>query len=180
MKTWIRSSLFLLSLTGLMLAPLSEADAALAHLKLKGQKQGQIKGSSKVKGREGTIEVEAVSHEVTAPYSAASGLPTGKRQHKPLTITKAIDKSSPMLMSALTSNENISSWELFFYTRGAKGAEVLAYTIKLTNASITSIRLETDADGKVHEVVSVTYKKAEWTWADGGIMAEDDWTTPKA
>ena len=27
---------------------------------------------------------------------AASGLPTGKREHKPLSLTKAIDKSSPM------------------------------------------------------------------------------------
>jgi hypothetical protein len=33
--------------------------------------------------------------EVVSPRDAASGLPTGKRQHKPLTITKEIDKSSP-------------------------------------------------------------------------------------
>lgn len=176
MKRWIRSSLFLLSLTGLMLAPLADADAALAHLKVKGQTQGRIKGGSTLKGHEGTIEVEAVSHEVLAPHSAASGLPTGKRQHKPLTITKAIDKSSPMLMSALTNNENISSWELMFYTKTGKGTEKLSYTIKLTNASIVSIKLETDADGHTHELVSVAYKKIEWVWADGGIMAQDDWS----
>ncbi|MCB2047736.1 MAG: type VI secretion system tube protein Hcp [Novosphingobium sp.] len=32
-----------------------------------------------------------------APRDAASGLPTGKRQHKPMTVTKEVDKSSPML-----------------------------------------------------------------------------------
>ena len=32
----------------------------------------------------------------SSPRDAASGLPTGKRQHKPLSLTKAIDKSSPM------------------------------------------------------------------------------------
>lgn len=30
-----------------------------------------------------------------------SGLPTGKRQHKPFTITKEVDKSSPQMMQAL-------------------------------------------------------------------------------
>jgi hypothetical protein len=37
------------------------------------------------------------SSDVIKPRDAASGLPTGKRQHKPFTITKRIDKSSPTL-----------------------------------------------------------------------------------
>ena len=135
MTRWIRSSLFLLTLTGLTLTPLSEADAALAHLTLKGQKQGQIKGSCALKGHEDAIEVLAVSHEILAPYNAGSGMPTGKRQHKPLTITKAIDKSSPILMSVLTNNENLPEWELKFYTKTGKGPDTLVYTIKLTDAS---------------------------------------------
>jgi len=31
------------------------------------------------------------------PRDAASGLPTGKRQHKPVNVTKPVDKSSPRL-----------------------------------------------------------------------------------
>ena len=37
------------------------------------------------------------SSQVKSPRDAASGLPTGKRQHKPFSITKRIDKSSPVL-----------------------------------------------------------------------------------
>lgn len=33
--------------------------------------------------------------EVVSPRDPASGLPTGKRMHKPLTITKELDKMSP-------------------------------------------------------------------------------------
>ena len=33
----------------------------------------------------------------TATRDAASGLPTGKRQHKPFTITKPVDKATPQL-----------------------------------------------------------------------------------
>jgi type VI secretion system (T6SS) effector Hcp len=32
---------------------------------------------------------------VVSPRDPASGLPTGKRMHKPFVITKEIDKSSP-------------------------------------------------------------------------------------
>jgi hypothetical protein len=35
--------------------------------------------------------------EIVSPRDSASGLPTGKRQHKPLTITKELDRSSPLL-----------------------------------------------------------------------------------
>ena len=67
-----------------------------AYLKLKGQKSGEVKGSVTQKGRENSIMVIAVEHEIISPRDAASGLPTGKRHHKPLTITKEVDKSSPV------------------------------------------------------------------------------------
>jgi hypothetical protein len=35
---------------------------------------------------------------VVSPRDAASGLPTGKRMHKPFIITKELDKSTPLLM----------------------------------------------------------------------------------
>jgi len=36
--------------------------------------------------------------EIVSPRDAASGLPTGKRMHKPFVITKELDKSSPMMV----------------------------------------------------------------------------------
>lgn len=38
--------------------------------------------------------------EIVSPRDAASGLPTGKRMHKPFVITKELDKSSPLLAKA--------------------------------------------------------------------------------
>jgi type VI secretion system secreted protein Hcp len=179
MKNWIRSLVFSTCLLGVGLAPLSEADAALnAYLKMTGDKSGKIKGSVAQKGREGSIELVSMSHEITSPRDAASGQATGRRQHKPFTIRKEIDKSSPVLNSMLTNNETIKAWELEVYLPDAKGAQALAYTIKLTNANIASIRLITDADGNLLEEISFTYQKIEWTWKDGGITAMDDWEAP--
>jgi len=161
-----------------------------AYLKLKGQKQGEIKGSVTQKGREGKIMVIAYEHEIVTPRDAASGLPTGKRQHKALTITKELDKSSPLLYNVLVNNENIPEWKLEFWTPQQKaatgvGSEVQHYTIELVNANICSIQqyMLNNKDPELMkyqtmEKVSFTYQKITWTWVDGGITAMDDWETP--
>jgi type VI secretion system secreted protein Hcp len=162
-----------------------------AYLKLKGTTQGEIKGSVTQKGREGKITVIAVNHSIVAPRDAASGLPSGKRQHKPFVITKELDKSSPMLYKALTQNENISEWKLEFFTpqisaAAGKGSEVQHYTVELTNANIASIDFvmlnNRDPDLMKYveyEEVAFTYQKIVWTWNEGGITGEDDWEAPK-
>ncbi|MDD5306609.1 MAG: type VI secretion system tube protein TssD [Deltaproteobacteria bacterium] len=65
--------------------------------------------------------VVAVSHEIVSPRDAASGLPTGKRMHKPLVITKEVDRSSPLLYSALVNNENLPKVELKFWVSSGSG-----------------------------------------------------------
>jgi type VI secretion system secreted protein Hcp len=157
-----------------------------AYLKLKGQKQGDIKGSVIQKGREGKIMVIAVNHQIISPRDAASGQATGKRQHKPFVITKEIDKSTPLLYNALVNNENITTWELQFFTAkktgSGAGAETNHYTVKLTNTSIAdikSIMLNNKNPDLAHyaeyEEIAFTYQKIEWIWMDGGITAMDDW-----
>ena len=156
-----------------------------AYLKLKGQKQGEIKGSVTQKGREGKIMVIAVSHEILSPRDTASGLPTGKRMHKPFVITKELDKSTPLLYNALVNNENIPEWELQFWQPSATGSEKQHYYIKLTNANIASIdfRMPNNKHPDLmkfseYEEIAFTYQKIEWTWVDGGITAMDDWESP--
>ena len=163
-----------------------------AYLKLKGQKSGEIKGSVTQKGRENKIMVIATSHEIISPRDAASGLPTGKRMHKPFVITKELDKASPILYQVLCTNENVSEWELQFWTpqlraTGGVGTEVQHFTVKLTNANIASIAFRM-ANNKhpdlmkfaEYEEIAFTYQKIEWTWNDGGITAGDDWEAPAA
>jgi hypothetical protein len=44
-----------------------------------------------------------LSQSIVSPRDAASGLPTGKRQHKPMIITKELDKASPKLYSLVVA-----------------------------------------------------------------------------
>jgi type VI secretion system secreted protein Hcp len=169
-----------------------EEDATMAlnaYLTLKGQKQGDIRGGVTQKGREGSIVVHAVRHQVLSPRDAGSGQATGKRVHTPLVITKELDKSTPLLYRALVGNE-ILEWTLRFWRAEASGvgagagAERQNFTIKLTNATIASIDFR-QADNQTaelaklveYEEVAFTYQKIEWTWTDGAITASDDWRT---
>jgi len=159
-----------------------------AYLHLKGQKQGQIKGSVTQKGREGAIEVNAFTHELVSPRDATSGLPSGRRIHKPLVITKELDKSTPLLYNALVNNESLTQFELKCFTPsmsgriGAVGTETNHFTIRLTNANIASIKtvmhnnnIAESAALPIMQEITFTYQKIEWTWVDGGITAMDDW-----
>lgn len=156
-----------------------------AYLRLRGATQGEIRGSVTRSGRKGTIKVIAYSHEVTSPRDAASGLPTGKRQHKPLTITKEIDQTSPLLMNLLVNNENIPEMELGLWQFSSSRKEVQFFTIRLVNASIANIRQEMPNNQypetmrqKEREHISFCYQKIVWTYLESGVTSEDDWETP--
>jgi len=154
-----------------------------AFLKLKGQKQGDIKGGVTQKGREGRILVIAAEHEVASPRDVATGHATGRRVHSPFVITKELDRASPLLYNALITNETITEWELQFFAVAANAAEVPRYTVKLANANIADIKFHQPntqhqdlAKYSEYEEVSFTYQKITWTWNDGGITAQDDLT----
>ena len=153
-----------------------------AYLKLSGSKQGEIKGSVTQKGREGQIMVTATDHEVFYSKDPATGLPTGKRQHKPFRITKDVDRSSPLLYMAMINNEDITTWELRFWTSSATGAEEQYYTVKLTNALISDVvfhmpntRNPDFSKYPESEEIFFIYQKIQWIWTDGDLSAQDDW-----
>ena len=158
-----------------------------AYLTLTGETQGKIEGDVTEAGREGMIEVNGWNHEVLQTRDAASGLPTGKRQHKPLTITKRIDKSSPLLMNILVTNENITNLTLELFQASRTGAEEPSLLIELVNATVADIRIEQlnnkypeNTQQEVREHVSFTYQRIVFTWLPTGSTAEDTWTTERA
>ncbi len=160
--------------------------AFAAYLSIVGARQGPILGSVTQKGREGKILVIAASHEIVAPRDPQSGIPTGKRMHKPFMLTKELDRASPLLFAVLCTNENVVSAQIDFWTSTATGQEKLRYTVRLTNANLSTINFKM-ANLRVprlsrlteYEELALTYEKIEWTWSEGGISAGDDWQTPR-
>ena len=152
-----------------------------AFLKLKGEIQGNIDGSVTQKGREKTIKVSEADHELNQPIDIVSGNLTGKRIHKPFTIVKEVDKSTPKLYKAMTGNEKFTLWECRFFQKKTAGTEVNFYTVKLTDAKIVDIKFQQpntiDPETKIfpeNEEVSFIYKKIEWIFTEGNVSASDE------
>ena len=148
--------------TGPQGEPPPDPDSVAATVMATGAKQGPFSNTP--------IDVTAVSHEIVSPRDPASGLPTGKRQHKPISITTEWGASTPLFINALTNNETLTSVLIGLLRNGKQVA-----TIQLTNASVSQF----DQHGE-NVTLQFTYQKITWTWVDGGITAQDDWEAPNS
>jgi len=139
-----------------------------------------------MEGRKDTILCQAFNHEVYIPRDPQTGLPTGKRVHNALIVTKVFDKGSPKLYQALATGERMSDVTMKYYRINPSGNEEHYFTIKLEDAIIVSIKpwipnaLDPARESFTHmEDVSFTYSKIIWTWEIDGVEAQDSWQVPK-
>ena len=152
---------------------LSPNQQGVIHLTAKGQTQGDIRGECTIRGLENSIVCIGFSHEIISPRDAASGLPTGRRQHKPLRVIKYADKTTPLFYSALVRNENLPTVVLKFFQTDAKGNAVNYLKITLMNANLSRVA----SDFPNLETLEFTYQKIEWLHVPSGTVADDDWET---
>src|SRR5258706_14573710 len=87
------------------------------YLTLTGEKAGPIEGLNTITGHEKEIPIRAVEHIIEIPRNPQTGSPTGQRIHLPMTLTKEIDKPSPLLHQALTLSEHMTHVTLAYNGR---------------------------------------------------------------
>ncbi len=120
------------------------------------------------------IPFVALDWGVNAPFDTTTGLPTGKRQHKPIILTHALDMASPLFMQAIFNSQTLTSVVISLKLTGQ--TEPYA-TVTLVNAHASDFHTHTI--GRVqYEDISFVYQKITWTY--GEITAQDDWSAPIA
>lgn len=134
---------------------------AIGSLSVTGQRQGSIAAG---------VAVVDLDWSVITPLDAASGLPSGKRQHKPLVLTIPADAASVQLLQAQFQNENLTTVTLDLAHQGAGSAYM---KIKLTNAIVAATH-KLGESGEVYDEVSFVYEKIEVRWVDPLVVTEDD------
>ena len=147
------------------------------YVTIEGTKQGKFKGDVQRKGRKEQIAGLAFDYEVTSPRDASTGQATGKRQHKPVTITKHWGAATPQLFQALVTNEVLKSVLIEFVKPSPGGEEHVYHKIKLTDATISDIHQHANADTHELEDISFTFRKIEIENVDGKTAAADDWSS---
>lgn len=163
--------------------------ALVAHMSIEGKSQGNItKGCSRLKGREDTVEVYEFQHAIDIPKDQQSGRIIGQRFHSPVSITKELDKSSPLLALALTTAEQLTITLRFYrFAPDGSGKQEQFYTIKLEEAQLISYHAELpfvkdpeEAQYPLLDRLQIAFRRIECTYEDGGITFDDDWISPVA
>ena len=133
------------------------------------------------------MEIQAWSFSVISPRDAASGMPSGKRQHSPLlVITKQTDINSPLLFQRCAAgNQLFAKLKINFLATHGKGNNPpqVYHTIDLTNASVVNYRrfLGQPAKSATHarsyelEEFGLVFQKITYANVTKSKSTSDDW-----
>jgi len=108
-------------------------------------------GAGAGKANIGSSSSGAGAGKVAAPRDIATGQASGKRMHKPFTITKEIDRASPLLAQACASGKHFQEVDVELPSGGK---------YKLTDVMISSDTKSSGGDRPM-ESISFTYQKIE-------------------
>jgi type VI secretion system secreted protein Hcp len=153
------------------------AETVHLFLKVNGK---PVKGESTIQteGRADSIECLSYAQSVTAVTEGASSQVTGRRQFTPIKVTKRIDKSSPVLLKALGTNEKIEGTFKFYRPNPAgDGTTEQFYSVELEDGKISGISQTGTAgsDSPPLEEISFVFKTITWTYTNGGATHKDSW-----
>jgi type VI secretion system Hcp family effector len=118
-----------LALTVLLVAGMPQALSAAGFIKI-----GDIQGSSLDIRHSGWSDVISVSNPVSRSVTTATGT---SRTHSEITVTKVYDKASPLLMTAVSTGQQMDEVSIEFYS--PDGSSIIkVYTLK--KVTVTSVR----------------------------------------
>jgi type VI secretion system secreted protein Hcp len=153
---------------------------------IEGERQGKFRSEGGPQFRD-RIPAIRYQYEVVAPRDPTSGQATGKRQYKPVLITKEWSVASPQIAQAVATNENLKSVLIeFFRAAPQTGQEEAIATVRLTNAHVSrfvsSVSDPASGDstaGRLVDHVEFAFDKIEITNPAGKTQAVDSWVAPQ-
>ncbi len=120
-----------------------------------------VTGESSSKGHEGWIEVTSMEFKIenTVTLGAGSGTITAsKAKGSALTITKLLDRSSPVLFLGCASGTVYPTVNLNVTRLNASGTPVPYYKITLSNVIVSNLGTSSTAE-RPAETVALSYEK---------------------
>jgi type VI secretion system secreted protein Hcp len=110
------------------------------------------------------IPIVGFATGVTSPRDATSGLATGKRQHKPVTVTRAIDGVDPAVLQKFASNAALGAITIELQRPDASGVMQTYATYAYTNPVGSSVEDAGAAGGGVAtQELKFVYQQVEVT-----------------
>lgn len=160
-------------------------EGAIAYMQISGNSQGVLEGDVTESGKEDLHAIFAIDHEIEIPRDSMTGLPTGQRIHKPLSVTTHLSPSVPKIYQMCTFGEQ-GSVEIHYWRTDDRGQDEHYFTIKLDDAIIMNmshykpmtILPENETYG---DMITLSFSYSAISWIDEltGIETRDDWKMPR-
>ncbi|MEG5550701.1 type VI secretion system tube protein TssD [Enterobacter wuhouensis] len=149
-----------------------------AYLWLEDENGSPIVGSCKMPTRPGSIELISFSHGVTIPVDPSRGKLTGTRVHRPITIVKEFDQTTPLLYRAVCEGRVMKKGIIRMYRILASGIEAEYFNIAMENVKFTTVApfLTPNGMSSTHlETLELRYEAISWKYTEGNIIYRDTW-----
>lgn len=150
----------------------------IGYISIDGTKQGKLKsddGSPQSK-----IKIYGFGYQANLPGTLLPTGVTGKRQHSPVSVIKPLSYCTPQLFQAFYTNEVLKSVVIELVKKQSDGSEVIYYTVRLTNATISKIGEKADPAGAnvtnniPLEEVLFNFQRIEMEHKEAKTMVMDD------
>ena len=116
----------------------------------------------------------AVAGAATSARGAGGGRAAMRRVNDPVVIVKALDETSSFFVNA-AANGATFTYVMFEFKRTVGTRTEVFQTVKLTNATISSVREISGNGGRPMQEVSFTFQKIEYSNKDGDAAAPASW-----
>ncbi|HGU9817421.1 TPA: Hcp family type VI secretion system effector [Enterobacter chuandaensis] len=149
-----------------------------AHLWLEDENGSPIVGSCMMRTRRGSIELKSFSHGVTIPVDPGWGKLTGTRVHRPITIVKEFDQTTPLLYRAVCEGRVMKKGIIKMYRILESGIEAEYFNILMENVKFTTVApfLTPNGISSTHlETLELRYEAISWKYMEGNIIYRDTW-----
>ena len=149
-----------------------------AHLWLEDENGSPVVGSCMIPLRLGSIELKSFSHCVTIPVDPHWGKLTGTRVHRPITIIKEFDQTTPLLYRAVCEGRTMKKATIKMYRILDSGIEAEYFNIILENVKFTTVApyLSPNGTSSTHlETLELRYEAITWKYMEGNILYRDSW-----
>jgi type VI secretion system secreted protein Hcp len=140
-------------------ATTSQGGAIDVFLSVQTKRAGKLKGESHAVDHKEEIIVHGWSWGVSASSALGSAQATGRRTYKHLVVSKRIDSSSTSLMSVLATNDEVKEAKLSMRKAGEGQRDY--FTIKLSNARVSSLDIDCNESGDAIERITFAFSKVE-------------------
>jgi type VI secretion system secreted protein Hcp len=122
----------------------------------------------------GPVPIVGFATGVVSPRDPATGLATGKRQHKPVVVRRAIDGLDATVLTKAAQNATLGT-----ITIEVQRPEGSVHTYTYTNTRAVAVEDAGAAGAGVStQELQFVYEKVDISI--GGVLASDDWSAPVA